>query len=238
MILITRPRTEANILSERLLKSKIHSFVEPMTTFRYYNKKIKYNKDKVYLIASLQSVRALLKNKSNNQQLIKFGKFFVIGKKVGKSLKALGCKHIIRTFENSNELIKYLSKIKNKKLELEYLCGSVVNQDFISALSLNNFLFKRNIVYQSIPRKNLSEKCLKLIKGNQIKVILIYSVLGAETLIKLLKQKHLLNKIRKVKILCLSKRISSKVSLLSNHRIVKSVPSPNELSIINYLRKC
>tara|TARA_B100001996_G_scaffold382197_1_gene373393 strand:+ start:155 stop:868 length:714 start_codon:yes stop_codon:yes gene_type:complete len=237
MILITRPRTEANILSEKLLRSKVHSFVEPMTSFRYYNKNIKYDKEKVYLIASLQSVRALLKNKSNNKKLIKFGKFFVIGKKVGESLKVLGCKNIIRIFQDSNELIKYLSKIKNKDLELEYLCGSVVNQDFVSELNLNNFLYKKNIIYQSIPRKNLSERCLKLIKGSQIKVILIYSVLGAETFIQLLKQKRLLNKISKVKILCLSKRISSKVSSLSNHRIVISAPSPNESSIIKYLIK-
>ena len=237
MILITRPRTEAKALSERLLKNRIVSYIEPMTSFRFYNKKIKYDKKTIYIVASLQSVRSLAKTKLKNKQIIKYGRFFIIGKKVSKSIKVLGCTHIIKIFENSDELIKYLPKIKNKNFKLEYLCGSVVNQEFVSRLSNKKTLFKKNIIYQSKTRKNLSEKCLNLIRENKIKVILIYSVLSAETFFRLLKQKRLLNKISKVKILCLSKRISSEVLFLSSHRLVEYSPAPNESSLIKYLRK-
>ena len=121
MILITRPRSEAVLLAKELMKTRYSSFIEPMTSFRYYKKKITYKKDTTYIVASLQTARALKQNKPCSQKLIKHGNFLVIGKKVTQSLKQLGCSHIVKTFKDSNDLISHLNKTSSSNIKLEYL---------------------------------------------------------------------------------------------------------------------
>ena len=72
-------------------------------------------------------------------------------------------------------------------MQLEYLCGSVVNEDFISSLKSNKFKISKKIIYQVKPVKNLYLKNRKLIKQRKIKIVLFYSVYASKIFLNLIK---------------------------------------------------
>ena len=85
MILITRPKEQAQDL-ELLISSKGYKTLrESLYSFKYYKNKISFDKNKYYIFPSIHSVRSLIKSK----QIYKFknANIFAIGKKVNQDVK-------------------------------------------------------------------------------------------------------------------------------------------------------
>ncbi|MDA7688273.1 hypothetical protein N8753_01030, partial [Pelagibacteraceae bacterium] len=64
--MITRPRTDAEELQRQLNKKNIQSVIEPLTSFKFLNRKIKFNKKSIYICASKRCVDSLIRYKNNN----------------------------------------------------------------------------------------------------------------------------------------------------------------------------
>ena len=89
MILITRPIDDAVELHQELKKKKISSLIDPLTSFKFQNRKIKFSDAHIYICASQRCVVSLTRIKNiNNIRII------VVGKKVARRLKENNFKNI------------------------------------------------------------------------------------------------------------------------------------------------
>tara|TARA_Y100000992_G_C21224471_1_gene472187 strand:- start:389 stop:1099 length:711 start_codon:yes stop_codon:yes gene_type:complete len=187
MILITRPKEDNDKLSILLSEKNIKHEKDNLTSFRTLKKKIEYQKNKIFLIASKQAVKSLAIKKNINE-LRKSG-FIVIGNKVKKELQKLKIKKIL-FFANESELL--LKKIKlNQNLKnqsLEYLCSNIYNKQFVKDLKKLNFRLTLNQVYETIPKKTLKKSTIKRILSRKIKIIIFFSVFTFVTFKRLCRQ--------------------------------------------------
>jgi uroporphyrinogen-III synthase len=232
MILITRPLNEAKLLEQELKRFNVKTFIEPLTSFRFLKKKIIFSNKKIFIVTSLQSVHALRKYRNNYQQIISNGSFVVVGMKVAKELRSLGVKKIIRIFNTSSYLLKYLSRPRFKENKMEYLCGSIVSKVFINGLKKNKINYQKKIIYKTIAKKQLSKKCLNLLRNKKIKIVLIYSEYSARLFSNFIKCNNLNEVLSGVKIICLSKRISDAIQKMTSYEEVIWSKSPNQNSMI------
>ena len=235
MILITRPKNESLLLAKELKAKKFSTYIEPLSSFQYYKKQISFNKKKIYIVSSLQAAHVLNIHRKNYKDIIDQGNFFVIGKKVYSTLKKIGVQNIIKHFKTSDLLLKYFLKLNRSDLDIIYLCGSVVNEDFIHALQQKKINFKKVILYKTIPVKQFSKRCLNLISTNQINVVLIYSFFAAKVFIRLLKKNNKIIALEQMYVLCLSKRIAQRFYEENVKQRVLYARSPDQQSMIKLL---
>ena len=209
MILITRPLNEAKLLAKELKTFSLPTIIEPLTSFEYYKKRITFHEKIFFIVSSLQSVHVLQIYQKNYQNIIAQGKFLVVGMKVAAELRSLGVNKIIKQFNSSDSLFNYLlRKKKSFEFKIEYLCGSIVNDDFIIGLKRSRIKHKKVVLYKTIAVKKLSVRCSTSLKNNQITIVLIYSAYTAKVFMKLLRQYKLLSVLKNTYVLCLSKRIA------------------------------
>jgi len=237
MILITRPFNEAKILAKELKLLRLPTIIESLTSFQYYKKRIIFHEKKFFIVSSLQAVHAIKINKKNYQRIIDQGKFLVVGTKVASELKLLGTRNIIKQFSSSVSLLKYLlRKKKSTEFKIEYLCGSIINDEFIIGLESEKIKYKKIILYKTIPSKKISDQCLKKLKNNKIDIILVYSSYSAQILLKLFKQHKLINAINNIYILCLSVRIAKNFKGQVPKKKLYWCSRPTQKSLISTLK--
>ena len=150
MILIIRHKS-ADTEFQKLDKNNLNYLYQPVLKFNHI-KKIVNSDDKIFIIASIQAVRSIqLQNKKYLNQ-IKGSQLFVIGKKVKEALVKLDVNKIIKTFDSTTSLLKFIHKKNSyKKIKFEYLCGSVVNNEFVNEMRDLKYSLKKRIVYQITP---------------------------------------------------------------------------------------
>ena len=208
MILITRPKQENLKLEKILKKKKVDVLKLPLLTFNYLNKKIVYEQNKIFIIASLQAVQAI--NTLKNKKTIQKSKFVVVGKNTSVQLKKMGASKIIFFANDAKELVSKILKENFVEHKFEYLCSSTFNKDFVIALKKNKFKLVTNFVYQTIPVSKMNKKIIEGLHKEKINIAVFYSVLSAGTFLVLAKKYKISNKIlKKITYICLSERISS-----------------------------
>ena len=209
MILITRPTNEAKLLAKALKSFSLPNTTESLTSFKYCKKRINFNENCLFIVSSLQAVHAMRMNQKDYKDIIMQGKFLVVGMKVASELKLLGVKNIVKRFNSSDSLMSYLLHEKKPfKFKVEYLCGSIINDEFVIALKRSKIKYKKNVLYKTLAAKQISSQCLDLLQKNEIKIVLIYSAYSAKVFLKLLRHHKLISVLKNINILCLSKRIA------------------------------
>ena len=241
MILIIRHRNLDIEFKSKLHKNNFNYLYQPVLNFNYVKNKIINSENKIFIIASIQAVKSIRSQRNEYFSSIKDAKLFVIGKKVKEALVKLGVNNIIKTFDTTTSLLKFIQKNNfYKKIKFEYLCGSVVNDEFINEMKMKKFTLRKKIVYEVIPVAQLLERTKAVIRNGNIKVIVFYSVYSAKIFLKLLAKYGLLSSInREVRILCFSKRISNHLSngKLLPSKNIHSIKSPNSELLIKYIKK-
>ena len=236
MILITRPSIEGKLLSAELKKDKLPCVQEPLTNFKFVKiKKIKID-DKVFIISSLQAVKAMSKQKKIYAKLLYQGRILVIGQKVKEELHKIGAKKIEKVFLDSCELTKFLKKNKKHKHKLEYLCSNIVNNEFINSLKAENIQIRKKIIYQTIPSSTLSLKTQKLMSNDKIKIVLFFSKFSAQNFLKKIRDNNLESSLSKIVAVCISDRVAKYIIKCSLFEGVKIAKNPNQISIISLLK--
>ena len=241
MILIIRHKSADREFQKKLDKNNLNYFYQPVLKFNYIKKKIINSNNKIFIIASIQAVKSIeLQNKDDLNQ-IKDSRLFVIGKKVKEALVKLGINRIIKTFDSTTSLIKFIHKKNSyKKIKFEYLCGSVVNDEFVNKMKDQNHSLRKKVVYQITPLDQLLEKTKVEIKSRRIKVIIFYSVFSAKVFLRLLRKNDLMSFINEdMKFLSFSERISKhiyKEKVLTNQNI-SSIGNPNSLLLLRSVKR-
>ena len=215
MILITRPKSEALELQNKLKKYGYKTKVDSLISFKSQFKEIPYDKKFFYLITSSQSVETLSKYKKKYNSILNDGTFIIVGKKTAAKLKKIAPVKIEKIAQNSDEIINYLRNnklLKQKKRNLIYLSGSVVNKEFIKSLKNIKSTIKRIVLYKVIAEDQLKASTVRLIKNKKIIMILLFSVYSTDILIKLLKQEKIYRNVKSATVVCLSDRIKKRLN--------------------------
>ena len=160
MILITRPKKEALKLQKELADLNIKSIVDPMLSYTSFESRIPFAKKAYYLVASVKAVEALF-NSSGNVKNLKSAKFITIGNKSAKLLKNNNICRVIKTYEDSSQLIESLSN-QNKVKKLFYLCGSQYNKIMLEKLKKLGIQTQLVQVYKTIKKNNFKIKTINL----------------------------------------------------------------------------
>tara|TARA_B100000886_G_C20312596_1_gene444522 strand:- start:122 stop:838 length:717 start_codon:yes stop_codon:yes gene_type:complete len=229
MILITRPKDQAQKLNNKLLALKTNTYIESLSKIKLQKDNFVFQKNTTYLISSPQTINFIIENISKTKNI----KFLVIGTSSSAKLKDYGFRKIIFTAKNSDEMLSYLKK--NSIRSVNYMTGTVRNKNFCNKIENLGIKLILTTIYKTQFKKSLSQKCIRLIKSKSIKFVLIYSPANARHFIKLLKKSNLQSEARYIIYVCLSKNIAQE---FINHGFTTSYARlPNEISLINKLKK-
>lgn len=231
MILITRPIDDAVELQKKLNKKKIPSLIDPLTSFKFRNRKIKFTDDHIYICASQRCVVSLTRIKNiNNVRII------VVGKKVAKRLKENNFKNILFIAFDTKQLMRWMRQKENRHNNYVYLSGSIVNEIFVSELKKYKISFKRKVMYETILKKSFNRKTIKFLKQNKINTVVFYSKTSADVYFKLLKKHKIsLSTLGQIYFV-LSARISENCKKHKLERgVIKISPKPDQSSMISLI---
>ena len=241
MILIIRHKSADREFQIQLDKNNLNYLYQPVLKFKYIKKKITNFDKKIFIVASIQAVRSIHTHNREYLNQIKGSQIFVIGKKVRGALIKLGVNNFIKTFDSTTSLIKFIDKKKSyKNIKFEYLCGSIVNEEFVNEMKDKKYSLRKRIIYQTTPLSQLLKKTQIAIKNKRIEIIVFYSVYSAKNFLRLLRKYDLLSLINQdVQFLCFSERISDH---LYNMRVlptqkISSIKSPNSKLLLRSVKK-
>ena len=235
MILIIRPKIDSKLIFEEMRKNKFNFHHENFSSYTYNKINFNFDESHYFLISSVQAARSIKKNLVFADKLIKQGKIFVIGKKVESELKTIRFKKILKTFSSSQQFIKYIEKKYKRKIQLNHLTGSIKNDD-ISLLAKNNKIKLVLFETYSIKFKNKITRTLKtLLKKNNIKIMMHYSLKASEVFLKSLSKTERLFLQDSVIHLCMSSRIKAGLKskgIYERHIYVSKKPNHDKLMLL------
>ena len=233
MILITRPINDAIELQKQLKKKKIQSLIDPLTSFKFINRKIKLNENDICICASQRCVESLVRLKNiNNISLI------VVGIKVEKLLRKNNFRNILFTALDTKGLIKWMRKKNNQDNHYIYLSGSIANDEFITDLKKFKISFRRKIIYQTIFKKTFNRDTIKNLKRNKITGVVFYSKSSVKTYFRLLKKYKMTHFSSHQVFFILSLRISDSLKKYKfSPSVIKISPKPEQSSMVSLIGK-
>jgi len=209
LILITRPKKQAEILSKKLIAKGYKTVIEPLLKIKS-NRNIDISevdpkKILAVLITSNNAVFALSKFNLPEDILI-----IAVGKNTGDKIKKSGYKNVVCANNSASDLESLASQILMiKKGLVLYLSGNKVTLDLAESLNSKGFKAIRINVYETSEKSELSKNIIHKIRNNSINEILIYSLNTAEIFYNLILKHNLLEYCRDIKLSCLSKKISN-----------------------------
>ncbi len=231
MILITRPIDDAVELQQELKKKKIPSLIDPLTSFKFQNRKIKFSDTHVYICASQRCVDVISRIKNRNNIHI-----IVVGKKVARRLKENNFRSILFIALDTKQLMKWMRKKENQQNNYIYLSGSIINDTFVSELKKYNISFKRKVIYQTILKKSLNRNTIKILKQNKITGVVFYSKTAADVYFRLLKKYKISIAKLHQKYFVLSPRIADHCKKYKmKQAVIKISPKPDQTSMLSLI---
>ncbi len=237
MILITRPRPEAKKLKKIVESLGLAAHIDSLSKITK-TKLDNHTKSKKLVLISSQRAAKIFIDKNLYQMNVPI---LVIGNNSFQKLKIAGYSNILYKAKASDELLKYLAKNysslrKKYGLTLIYMTGSISNSKFIKSLNTIGYKIEKKITYKTIFKTSFHRSTIQLMENKKIKVCLIYSQKNAELFCKLVKNKNLFNKCKKLLILTLSKNIAQVMKKNGYINVAYSL-QPTQASLIKKLKK-
>ena len=237
MILITRPKPEANKLKKIIENLGYVAHIDSLS--KIVNSKINHNLNskKIILISSQRAAKVFIVKHSAPLNV----PLLTVGAVSYKMLKSAGYSKILYKAYDSNQLLEYLIKnfpsLNNRyKGRLVHLTGSVSNQKFINKLNEIGYRVEKKIIYKTIFKTSFNHSTVRLIKNNKINVCLVYSQKNAEHFCKIVLNRNLFSKCKNLLILSLSRNITKVMKKNGYLRVVNSA-QPTQESLIKKLKK-
>tara|TARA_Y100000768_G_scaffold249107_1_gene189114 strand:+ start:336 stop:1061 length:726 start_codon:yes stop_codon:yes gene_type:complete len=234
MILITRPKAEANKLFHELKAIGISSHVDSLSSISTKRKKILVKKNHAVLISSPRAARIF-----SSSKLSKKVPLLIIGKVSEGLLIKANFKNVIKTLQDSVSLINYLKRNKKSFTDenmlngIDHKTGNVSNLFMKKKIAALGIQFHEDIIYKTTFKKKLKDQTIKLIKSGSIKFVLVYSQENARVLIKLMNSKNIKKNSKNIKFICLSKQIAQ---IIKQNGFISFNPSrPSQTMIIKLI---
>lgn len=227
MILITRPKDKALKLENKLSICGYECHIESLSEIKFKHQNFFFKKNCIYLISSPRTVSYVIRHKLENLHI----KLLVIGLSSMHKLKQAGFKNLIYGAQHSDDMIHFLKK--SDITFIHYLTGTVRNKNLSREITKIGINLKEEIMYETTFKKNLSKKCVSLIRSKKIRQILIYSKANAEHFIYVTNKAKIEKESKSATFFCLSKKIATFLKNKGYH--AKYSTTPTEGSLIKKL---
>ena len=203
MILITRPRRNSLEFQKKLEKYKIISKIQELSKFKILKSKIQLP-NCIILISSPRSLDYLIK--SETIESCKQNPFILIGKKTTQRLKQLGCKNIIISAQDSEELIQKSKTIINERSDVRFLCSNIYNKDLV-----RSFKKKCKItmikVYETNKVKKLNKSIIKNLREGKFSTAVFSQSFHSRFFRALQIREDFVFYLKKIQYICVSRRV-------------------------------
>ncbi|MES2677355.1 MAG: uroporphyrinogen-III synthase [Pseudomonadota bacterium] len=204
-ILLTRPQKLSENIAKNLSKKNLSSLIEPLFSIAPIdNLQPITEKLQAILITSSAAVFALEKLALEKDLLI-----LAIGEKTADKIKKLGYQNILIANNSAASLLNLaLEKLSKSNGLILYLSGEIITLDLAEKLQEQNFSAQKIVVYKTTPSQKFSTPTIDKIKNGEVGEVWIYSKNSLKIFHQLAAQDNLLEYLREIKILCLTKEIA------------------------------
>jgi uroporphyrinogen-III synthase len=200
--------------------------LEQRLRFDINNPNLQSKKIQAILITSQNAIFALTQLAIEKNVLI-----LTISKKTALAVKNLGYQNTIFANNSANSLLNLAKETLTNNLTNDdlviYLSGEIITLDLAKKLQNLGFLAEKIVVYKTRESAELLPKTISEIIAGNVTEIWFYSKNTVKIFYKLAKKYNLLKYLKQIKILCLSKEISSFANKIGFLNVAElTIPNP------------
>ncbi|WP_353289300.1 uroporphyrinogen-III synthase [Wolbachia endosymbiont (group A) of Paraperithous gnathaulax] len=230
-ILLTRPLLDSFNTRNILRKYGYKVFIEPVFTIKYLNPDISAYEFDVVISTSKNSVKAL-------SQICKEDDFPIItvGNSTMQAAKNLGFSDIISADSNVDGLISFIKAHYSNAIKFLYIRGQEVSCNLKKRLSEEDFNVREVVLYKTIIKRNLTNRCKNLLLDGKIDSVAFFSSQTARIFCSLVLKSGLSHVMNNAVAYTMSKNIADSLKLIKWKKIITS-RLPTGESLIDIINK-
>ncbi|MFP3021060.1 uroporphyrinogen-III synthase [Wolbachia endosymbiont (group A) of Pogonocherus hispidulus] len=230
-ILLTRPLLDSFNTRNILRKYGYKVYIEPVFTIKYLNPDISAHEFDVVISTSKNSVKAF-------SQICKVDDFPIItvGNSTMQTAKDLGFSDIISADSNVDGLISFIKAHYSSAIKFLYIRGQEVSCDLKKRLSEEDFNVREVVLYKTIIKRSLTNRCKNLLLDGKIDGVAFFSSQTARVFCSLVLKSGLSHAMNNTVAYTMSKNIADSLKLIKWKRIITSRLLTGE-SLIDIINK-
>ncbi|MBC6686582.1 uroporphyrinogen-III synthase [Wolbachia pipientis] len=230
-ILLTRPLLDSFNTRNILRKYGYKVFIEPVFTIKYLNPDISAYEFDVVISTSKNSVKAF-------SQICKVDGFPIItvGNSTMQAAKNLGFSDIISADSNVDGLISFIKAHYSNAIKFLYIRGQEVSCDLKKRLSEEDFNVREVVLYKTIIKRSLTNRCKNLLLDGKIDGVAFFSSQTARVFCSLVLKSGLSPVMNNTVAYTMSKNIADSLKLIKWKKIITS-RLPTRESLIDIINK-
>lgn len=231
-ILLTRPLYDSLHTKSILQKYGHKVYIEPLFTIKYVYSSFSLNEFDVVISTSKNSIKSLYyTSKEQDFPLI------TVGNATMEAAKELGFTNVIAADNNVESLISLIKTHYSTAVKFLYIRGQKVSCNLKKILSIENFDVREIILYKTIAKKHLTNRCRKLFLDKIINSVIFFSTQTAKVFCSLVNKSGLSHLMSNVSAYSMSKNIADNLKQIRWKRIITS-HLPTQESLIDAINQC
>ena len=233
-ILITRTFEQSQGLELFLDNKGYRVLIEPVFVVDKFSQKVTNNNEASVIITSANAILAL--ESSNLEKNIRI---FAVGERTAGKLKNCGFNNIIVAPKpDAKSLLKIILKKTNRGDSFIYFHGDKIKLDFAKELGKRGCEVDGILSYKKYSVENFSKEFVQFSNREVLDYILFFSDSAVESFFKLAKKHDIFVNLSQAQILCFSKSISTKCSLvIQNYSLNNLLKRPQTFDKLSDLKK-
>ncbi len=230
-ILLTRPLLDSFNTRNILRKYGYKVFIEPVLTIKHLNPDISAHEFDVVISTSKNSVKAF-------SQICKVDDFPIItvGNSTMQTAKNLGFSDIISADSNVDGLISFIKAHYSNAIKFLYIRGQEVSCDLKKRLSEEDFNVREVVLYKTIIKRSLTNRCKNLLLDGKIDGVAFFSSQTARVFCSLVLKSGLSHAMNNTVAYTMRKNIADSLKLIKWKKIITS-RLPTGESLIDIINK-
>ncbi|MDD9331836.1 MAG: uroporphyrinogen-III synthase [Wolbachia sp.] len=230
-ILLTRPLLDSLDTRNMLRKHGYKVYIEPIFTIKYLHPDISAYEFDVVISTSKNSIKAFSHVcKVDDLSII------TVGSSTMQTAKDLGFSNIISADSNVYGLITFIKVHYSNTIKFLYIRGQEVSCDLKKRLTDENFNIKEVILYKTIIKRNLTNRCTNLLLDKKINGIVFFSAQTARVFCSLVLKSELSNMMKDIVAYVMSKNIADSLKSIKWKAVVIS-RLPTQENLIDTINK-
>lgn len=230
-ILLTRPLLDSLSTRNILKKYGYKVCIEPLFTVKYLQHDIPIHEFDVVISTSKNSVKAF-------SQLYKIGDLpmITVGNSTMQTAKDLRFSDITSADGDVNGLVSFIKDNYSSETKFLYIRGQEVSCDLKKKLSEESFNIREVILYKTITKKNLTNRCKNLLLNGKVNSAAFFSSRTARVFCSLVLKSGLSDIVKNMTAYTMGKNIADSLKSIKWKKIIIA-KLPTQDSLIDTINR-
>jgi len=235
LVLITRPKIDADNIAEEINKLGAKTLIAPMLKIEFCSARaIDFSNCQGILFTSSNGARALSKGLEKNHFAYSLP-VFAVGNTTGRVANECGFFDIKTAAGDVESLIKCVSKHSSPHHgKLIHIAGSNVAGDLVGKLGNLSFNVKTEILYSADQTSELNQETIEVINNGSLEYAIFFSPRTTKTFNNLISAAKYKRSMIKMEAICLSEAVAYEARALPWHRVTVSI-KPTQDALLSIL---